>query len=389
MATITVIRQPIDGLGLRTGDYLIRLLQQEPRYDHLRIAVAFAKATGVAHLSQGLQQFRNSGGIIDVSVGIDHQNTSQEGLALLLQLADHVYIFHNPGPDTFHPKIYLFERTGQAATLISGSSNLTAGGLYTNYEMNIMAELDLAVPEDMATYQALSEYLDTLMNPTSGNVALLDSTLLSELVQSRWVVNETPSTVATRTVPRAPAGSRASHLFRRVPPPRPPTIVPSAIPTAAPIPPAITTVGDTFVMVLDNRDTRQRVGYSREIYIPLGARSARPDFWAWQNAFSPGATGVLERRVDLLANMATGETKRLSDRRLWDYPRKGEFRLNCGELITGAQAGDLLVLQLALQGSGYDYEASIIRRRHPLFNSYRRICVTRAPGRSAKYWGYA
>lgn len=389
MATITVIRQPIEGIGLRTGDFLNRLLQQQPRYDRLRIAVAFAKATGVARLSQGMQQFRSTGGIIDIAVGVDHQSTSEEGLALLLQLADHVYVFHNPGPDTFHPKTYLFERTGQAATLVSGSSNLTAGGLYTNYEMNIVAELDLAASEDMSVYRAVSEYLYELMNPISGNVVLLDSTLLGELVQARWVVNETAANITTRRVPRAPTGSRTSQLFRRVPPPRPPTIVPSAVPVAVPIPPAITTAGDTFVMVLDNRDTRQRVGYSREIYIPLGARSTRPAFWGWQNAFSPGATGVLERRVDLMANTVTGQTMPLPRRRLWDYPGKGEFRLNCGPLITGAQAGDLLVLQVAQQASGYDYEASIIRRGHHLFNSYRRLCVTRAPGRSAKYWGYA
>jgi HKD family nuclease len=48
------------------------------------------------------------------------------------------------GLESFHPKIYLFEASGKRADLFIGSSNMTGGVLYTNYESNIHLIFDLS-----------------------------------------------------------------------------------------------------------------------------------------------------------------------------------------------------------------------------------------------------
>ncbi len=67
---------------------------------------------------------------------------------MLSQLTDELFIYHDEDEShSFHPKIYIFEKMGEKAKICIGSSNLTAGGLFTNYEADIELNLDLqAVP---------------------------------------------------------------------------------------------------------------------------------------------------------------------------------------------------------------------------------------------------
>ena len=101
----------------------------------LKIAVAWAKRSGLGRIWDALQDFRNAGGYITLIVGVSEGGASKEGLELAAQIADESYIFHDP-QRTFHPKVY-FASSHDTNSLLVGSSNLTAGGLGWNYESSL------------------------------------------------------------------------------------------------------------------------------------------------------------------------------------------------------------------------------------------------------------
>ncbi len=106
-------------------------------YEYFKFAVAYAKNSGVGRLHDDLVHFSNSGGQTEAIVGIDQHITSYQALVNLSTFTnDNLYIHHDKGMVTFHPKVYLFGNN-EFEKIIIGSSNLTAGGLYTNFEANI------------------------------------------------------------------------------------------------------------------------------------------------------------------------------------------------------------------------------------------------------------
>lgn len=107
-------------------------------FSDLRIAVAWAKRSGLGRVSRLLKDFRSRGGRVQMLVGVSEGGATVEGLELVLELADDPWIFHDP-QRTFHPKLYL--ATGETmATLFVGSNNLTAGGVGWNYEAAIWVD---------------------------------------------------------------------------------------------------------------------------------------------------------------------------------------------------------------------------------------------------------
>ncbi len=134
-----VFNQPWQG---SMENELYTLLQQSPRFDKLYIAVAFVKQSGVTLLRPALDTFVFDGGVVEAIAGIDHRGTSKQGLEALLHAGVNVSIFHDNRQNcTFHTKLYLFERAGHEAIGFIGSSNLTAGGLYSNYETLLSGDL--------------------------------------------------------------------------------------------------------------------------------------------------------------------------------------------------------------------------------------------------------
>src|SRR3546814_552628 len=72
------------------------------------LAVAFAKNSGVLRVKNALENFRKSGGIVNVYVGVDLGGTSYEALTALLLYTDTLNVVHSEKGQTFHPKIYHF-----------------------------------------------------------------------------------------------------------------------------------------------------------------------------------------------------------------------------------------------------------------------------------------
>jgi HKD family nuclease len=386
------------------GDLLTRLLtQDQPRFEIFRACVAFAKASGVLRLAPALQFFIDRGGRVEIVVGIDEGITTKQALELVMKYSTTAFVFNNP-VTTFHPKVYLFEAPGKAVALI-GSSNLTTGGLYTNYEANIGLELDLSANPDNAVYKHILSIFLNASDLTTGNAKLLEPSLLENLLNARKVIDETKQT-RKRLVRKRETGIMLP-LFPRLPIPPPPGISPDL----APLIPKVSQFIDveteqeavdgfqpwkTFVMILGTRDTRQKKGYSRDIYIPLAARDLDPDFWGWSEKFTIGASATvgnyLERRIPILIRPVIGEIQIIEDVRLYYYDIKHEFRLNCGRLIEGAKPGDLLVIQKSPIGTlfheeTYQYEATVLPPTYPAYQTYIRECRIQVEG-SPKRWGY-
>jgi hypothetical protein len=154
---------------------------------------------------------------------------------------------------------------------------------------------------------------------------------------------------------------------------------------------------ETFVMVLGERDTRQRAGYSRDVYIPLAARDFNQEFWGWPEKFEPGSTATVgryqERRIDMLVRPVAGQAQVVEGVRLYYYDVKHEFRLNCSRLVEGARSGDLLVIQKSpvgtlFEGHTYEFEAIVIPSGHPGYGTFVKECRNQVE-RSPKRWGYA
>ena len=125
------INQPYDrSLGAELIDQLLA-----NKYDKLTIIVAYAKLSGVNRLLPYLCEFKKRGGSIRCIVGIDQQNTSYEAIKALMELANELYVFHSEDySQTFHIKCYWLCGADNTWYAI-GSNNLTAGGLFSNYEM--------------------------------------------------------------------------------------------------------------------------------------------------------------------------------------------------------------------------------------------------------------
>lgn len=182
MPLIGLINQPFSG---KHGDVLVSILDSG-RYSRLRLAVAFARSSGVLELGDAFERFRSAGGAIEVYVGVDMAGTSYEALCALLQLVDALTIVHATSPQTFHSKIYCFESKDEANVII-GSANLTAGGLWRNVESSMTMELDLSNANDFALLSSVNKLFEHLENPSAHPMTLksvndIDSLLSFDLV---------------------------------------------------------------------------------------------------------------------------------------------------------------------------------------------------------------
>lgn len=162
---------------------------QSGLWNRLEFAVAWVRRSGTQHLGPSVQKFLRGGGIAQLTVGVDIENTSQEGLTDLLTWQSHgqieTFIYHNESDATFHPKVYLL-RNDADARLIVGSNNLTEAGLYVNIEAGLQLDAPVADPMISDARAALAAWRDE----STELVRRLDPTLLNDLVTLGYVFPE-------------------------------------------------------------------------------------------------------------------------------------------------------------------------------------------------------
>jgi len=109
----------------------------------VRVAVAFISQEGLRSIMPALRQCLASNGRIEFLVGLDLATTEPAALWNLAELSESNLRFSwhclldLTGSGIFHPKLYVME-AAESVTAIIGSSNLTAGGLSKNVEVNVV-----------------------------------------------------------------------------------------------------------------------------------------------------------------------------------------------------------------------------------------------------------
>lgn len=170
------------------GSKLISLFNAGSYHTFTAIS-AFISLAGVRGLAKLIEEDNSSFKQITVITGVDQQGTSKEALDLLLTLDIDSYVFYQPGVSIFHPKIYLFEGDDKS-TLIIGSSNLTAQGLFVNVEASILIDIVHGNSEDDRLLKGVKDYYGGLYNKTDPNLQKLSDSLIQALVSAKIVPTE-------------------------------------------------------------------------------------------------------------------------------------------------------------------------------------------------------
>ncbi len=175
---VSFVAQPFDdGRDLR--DFL-DAVAADPAIDELDVVVAWAKRSGLRRVRPQLEAVRDRPGTTRLIVGIDEGGATRQGLHLAREIFSTVHVFHDRSSRTFHPKVYLGVGSDRARLLV-GSNNLTAGGVFYNYEAALECELQL--PGDQDLVKAVREYIDRLL--ADGDICKeLDDDLLAELIDN-------------------------------------------------------------------------------------------------------------------------------------------------------------------------------------------------------------
>lgn len=231
---VTIVDQPLGG---KTGDRLTTLLGEAAsgKYDEAVFVSAFAKRAGIVRLKPALTALKASTSTLTCIVGVDHNGTSREAVNDLFDLADRLFIVHSTRPDvTFHPKAYLFKGP-TAASLLIGSSNFTAGGLYTNMELGVELEFDL--PADASELVDATTWTTSLSDSSKPFVEEVTQQNLSAMLAC---LPSEASIAATFTVPSSSPGSSSSTpglntLFGSGNFPAAPTVTGSKLGATAPV----------------------------------------------------------------------------------------------------------------------------------------------------------
>lgn len=185
------IHQPINGT---LGEYFIAELESN-QYKRAFITAAYAKISGISRIKSALKTFKSNGGEINCFIGIDQFNTTYEALAELLSLSDNLYVIHNESfSHTYHPKVYMLDNNTSNPNkvwLAIGSNNLTAGGLFINYESCNIDILDLRSTYDKKGYDDTLQLFKRFSDNTINLSLLINSNAtLDKLFDNNYIKKE-------------------------------------------------------------------------------------------------------------------------------------------------------------------------------------------------------
>lgn len=179
-----IINQPYDN---QLGVDLIAQLESK-KYNSFTVMVAYAKLSGVYRLLPYLKAFKARNGKLRCIVGIDQQNTTYDALVQLNSVMDELYIFHSENfTQTFHIKSYWLSGDDDLWYAI-GSNNLTAGGLFSNYEMSVTNHLN--GDNTIIEIQKLNDIFNSYTNPSSTCCKRVDSAFIDRLLEYGYIFKE-------------------------------------------------------------------------------------------------------------------------------------------------------------------------------------------------------
>lgn len=228
------------------GDRLSSELGSQ-RWSRLTGVVAFARMSGVRHLESRLRGFVAGGGRADLTIGVDLRSTTYEAAWYLMHSVagrGRMLLASSEPGATFHPKVYVFSngspadanvpralRSATDALVITGSSNITGGGLFGNDEASTVWTPPLADQSGRAAWLAFVGALSPWVMPSG-------STIIGKATKSRLLSLARAGTLPAEmsvpaTRPRGPGSApKKPRPRQRKRPPKPP-------PLAGPSPPAL------------------------------------------------------------------------------------------------------------------------------------------------------
>jgi superfamily II DNA or RNA helicase len=156
------------------------------RSDQVDIAIAFLRFSGLGLLEKDIEQFLNRGGQLRVLASTYLGHTQPNAIRALRDISsiNQVRIFDSNFPG-FHMKLFLFN--GQEQEIWVGSTNLTKGGLTTNWEMNLCYRDKLAfelgkTEFDIAWSNSASK------EPTEKFIKEYEERIKNSIVDQNWMV---------------------------------------------------------------------------------------------------------------------------------------------------------------------------------------------------------
>jgi len=397
---IKILTQPFDSYGhnIAIGEKLFELLDSRaPFFDKVWFVSAFVNLKAIIRLRPHIVASRQAGAEIHFVIGIDHHSTSVEALREIVALGVDAKIVNNPKPGhTFHPKLYLFEATDQKAELFIGSSNLTEGGLFTNYEAIVWLSFDLT-GQDIALYRDAQSSFDRYLNPTGPIVQPLTEELIQVLTDRGDIVSEAIKRRARRqaasiarqagqvtTGPPAPFGVEAVPS----PPPLPAEPVRRIIraverrrhkiPAREPAPSYDVTA---FYMHLNKLQGPTIPGEAR---IPIAARRIAEDFWGWPDQYRVEyrSRGQKRRRYQTwkpkwkILDADAPEQIYIDEVRMYEYADSADFRFYSSRLVSmGADEFDIVRITRCDPEDEATFQCELARRGSPMHALWEKYCT--------------
>ncbi len=120
--------------------------------EEIIICVAFLKNSGLNNIIDKLTDN------CTFFIGTDYYITEPSAIKKLLKKGHFVYLTKKV-KSTFHPKIYYF-RKGKSISILTGSANLTGGGLETNFEVSVLIETEKGTSVDKEFKSMIETYLE-------------------------------------------------------------------------------------------------------------------------------------------------------------------------------------------------------------------------------------
>jgi len=320
-------------------------------YQNFKMAVAYAKNSGVGRLYEDLMRFSSNGGITKAIIGIDQNITSYQALVNLSTFTgSNLYIHHDKGQTSFHPKVYLFGNSDIEKVFI-GSSNLTGGGFYINLEANVGLELDSS-PTAIDFRNQITNYWNSLI--ADPNTKRADISFIDKMLEFGTVVDENqrkPFKELISKISKIPFSARKQTTL----PPMSPDISTTSL-----------TLSQSFAMQLSGFDVSSK-SLDPVVLIPIRALQQLPTFWNWPYMYTLSGSGYPELYTHATV-VFNGRTIPNFSIRIYYYDVKREFRLQCEPIKRSGNQGDILLINKDSQ-KPFEFKIELIRRGSPRHNT--------------------
>src|SRR5258708_979596 len=155
-------------------DHLKEILFNLDNCEEAKVAVAFLKSSGLSKIIRSITHLLERGGACNIVAGQNFAFTEPSALHKLRELSqkypkNSVYLANAAGQTCiFHPKLYLF-KCKQNCVIVSGSANITEGGLLTNTECSLSINCD----ESSTIWNDVNSFFNNLLLPGNSELATL------------------------------------------------------------------------------------------------------------------------------------------------------------------------------------------------------------------------